>query len=351
VQLLFVLSSILNRQQQAAVDYLIAENKILRSRLPKNRLLLTNAERIQLAEKAKALGRKGLRSIQTLFTPDTLLRWHRELCARHHTHQHKSNHVGRPKLSDEVIQLVLKLAKENRTWGYDRIVGACSNLGISVSTSSVANILAEHGVEPSPERSKTSNWSEFIRSHRDALASVDFTTIDIWCGGKLKTIYLLFFMEVATRRIHFAGMTEHPNEAWVMQMFRNVTDYEDGFLNGKKVLLMDRDTKFSFAFREALKREGIEPIQTPPRSPNCNAHIERFFRSLKSECLRKMIFFGEDMLRNAVKKYVVHYHQHRNHQVIDNRQIEPPPDESIAGKIVCDEELGGILKYYHRKAA
>jgi putative transposase len=250
----------------------------------------------------------------------------------------------------------LKLARENRTWGYVRIVGALSNLGIEISATSVETILEKNGLEPAPNRGKSPTWSEFIASHMDVLTSVDFTRIDIWCGGSLKTMYLLFFMEVATRKVHFAGMTDHPTQDWMLQIARNVTDFEDGFLNGKKILIMDRDTKFSKAFRDALKREGIESVQTPPRSPNCNAHMERFFRSLKTECLRRMIFFGEGMLRTAVKKYVKHYHNHRNQQRrnywgIGNLRIDPPPDEPSKGKIVCDKELGGILKYYHRKAA
>jgi len=349
--MVFLLSSFANRQQQTLIDYLLTEVKILRQHVPKKRLILTDPQRIMLAEKAVILGRKGLQSIQTLFSPDTLLRWHRELCAAHHTHDNTNDKLGRPTLSDETVKAVLKMARENRSWGYVRIVGALANVGIEISATSVRNILAKNGLEPAPDRGKSPSWSEFIKAHMDVLASVDFTTIDIWCGGKLKTMYLLFFMEVATRKVYFAGMTEHPTDEWMQQIARNVTDCEDGFLNGKKLLIMDRDTKFPQKFRDALVREGIKSLRTPPRSPNCNAHIERFFRSIKSECLRRMIFFNEKMLRNAIRKYLVHYHQHRNHQGIGNLRIMPPPDEPIKGKIVCDEELGVILKYYHRKAA
>jgi putative transposase len=348
--MLFLMSSFANRQQQAVIEYLTIENQILRQHVPKKRLLLSNAQRIQLAEKAKAIGRKGLASTQTLFTPDTLLRWHLELCAEHHTHDNASNKLGRPALSDEMVNTILMMARNNRSWGYDRIVGACANLGIEISATSVRNLLAEHGLEPAPERGKSPTWPEFIKSHMDVLAAVDFTTIDIWSGGRLKTMYLLFFMEIATRRMHFAGMTEHPNEIWMQQIARNVTDCEDGFLKGKKVLILDRDTKFPKSFKDALKREGIEPVLTPPRSPNCNAYIERFFRSIKSECLRRMIFFGEAMLRNAITKYIKHYHEHRKHQGLSNLRITPPPDEPTVGKIVCDEDLGGLLKYYRRAA-
>ena len=164
-------------------------------------------------------------------------------------------------------------------------------------------------------------------------------------------MYLLFFMEVATRKVHFAGMTANPNEAWMENVANEVTNPETGILSGKKILLLDRDTKFTASFHQKIKDAGIKPTKTPPQSPNCNAHIERFFRSIKSECLRRMIFYGDAMLLNDINKYLDHYHHYRNHQGIDNLRITPPPDEPIEGKIVCDQQLGGILKYYHRQAA
>lgn len=158
-------------------------------------------------------------------------------------------------------------------------------------------------------------------------------------------------MELKTRRVHFAGCTVNPNEVWMKQMACNLTDGEDGFLKHKTHLLMDRDTKFSEGFRCILEQSGIQPVRLPPKSPNCNAHQERFFRSIKSECLDRMIFFGETSLRKAVTHFLEHYHRERNHLGLENQIIDPEPEVGmIAGKIECHERLGGLLRYYHRAA-
>jgi len=168
----------------------------------------------------------------------------------------------------------------------------------------------------------------------------------------LVTYYLLFVMELKTRRVHFAGCTPNPNKAWMMQIARNLTDSEEGFLNGKGPLLMDRDGTFSPAFRQLLSNAGVEPVRLPPRSPNLNAWVERFHRTIKSECLEQMIFFGEDTLRRATTVFLEHYHAERNHQGLDNQIIQPRHEVgAVAGKVECREQLGGMLKYYYRKAA
>jgi putative transposase len=184
------------------------------------------------------------------------------------------------------------------------------------------------------------------------LAAIDFTTIEVWTKGGLVTYYLLFVMELKTRRVHFAGCTPNPNECWMKQIARNLTDAEDGFLNGKRYLLMDRDAKFCAAFREMLKDEDVQPLRLPPRSPNLNANLERYFRSLKSECLSRMIFFSENSLRRAINSFIRHYHEERNHQGLGNKIIEPGDEVGqIVGKIACRERLGGLLRYYYRDAA
>ena len=166
------------------------------------------------------------------------------------------------------------------------------------------------------------------------------------------TYYVLFVMEVATRRVYFAGRTTSPDEPWMKQIARNLTDSFDGFLLGKRYLIMDRDRKFCKAFRDMLKREGVNPVRLPPRSPNLFARLERFFSSLKSECLLKMIFLGEKSLRNAVQQYFEHYHAERNHQGLDNKIIEPSKEVGRGdGPIRCNERLGGMLCYYDRSAA
>jgi hypothetical protein len=316
------------------------------------RILLNDDQRRRLAVKGKILGRKRLEEVGTLFTPDTVLRWHRMLVAAKHDYSERRKKVGRPVMSEEVVQLVLRMAKENVTWGFDRIAGAIQNLGHSISDESVGNILKQHGIEPVPDRKRSTSWSTFIKAHWDVLAAIDFTTIEVWTKGGLVTYYLLFVMELKTRRVHFAGCTVHPDETWIKQVARNLTNFEDGFLIGKRYVLMDRDTKFFQSFRDFLADEGVAPVRLPPKSPNLNAHQERFMRSIKSECLDRMIFFGENMLRNAVREYVSHYHQERNHQGLENKIIDPDDEVGqLKGEIECRERLGGLLRYYYRGAA
>jgi putative transposase len=180
------------------------------------------------------------------------------------------------------------------------------------------------------------------------LASVDFTTIEVWTGSGLVTCYLLFFMELATRQVHFADLTTNPDEAWLLQIARNVTDTEEGFLRGKRYILMDRDTKFSEVFRNTLEDGGAKPVRLPPRSPNLNSHIERFLRSLKKECLEQ-IFFGEKSLHAATVAYLEHFHAERNHQGMGNRLLIAGSEVGqMSGEIKYRERLGGLLRYYYR---
>jgi transposase InsO family protein len=181
---------------------------------------------------------------------------------------------------------------------------------------------------------------------------VDFTTIEVWTKGGLVTIYLLFVMELATRRVRFAGSTSNPNEPWMLQVSRNLSDAEDGFLREKKYLLMDRDAKFSEEFRGILEQTGVKAVRLPPRSPNLNPNLERFMRSIKEECLERMIFFGEKSLQNAVSEFLTHYHQERNHQGCNNQLLQPGIEVGrTAGDVECRERLGGMLRYYYRQAA
>ena len=348
-----ILAAWVHREQQELIEYLRCENQVLKEKLGKQRILLNDDQRRRLAVKGKVLGRKRLAEIGTLFSPDTILRWHRLLVARKWDYAHKRHAtVGRPPVSGEVEELVLRMARENPTWGYDRLQGALANLGHDISDQTVGNILRRHGIEPAPDRRRHTTWKTFIKSHWDVLASVDFTTVEVWTKGGLVTYYLLFVMEVATRRVHFAGCTPSPHESWMKQMARNLTDCIDGFLNGKRYLLMDRDAKFCAGFRGILDNEGVKAVRLPPRSPNLNSHLERFFRSLKDEALHRMIFFGEGSLEHAVRQFLRHYHTERNHSGLDNKIIEPTGEVGrVEGAVNCRERLGGLLHYYYRDAA
>jgi putative transposase len=350
--LVFIIAGWVNRHQQDVVEYLLTENQVLKEKLGKKRILLSDDQRRRLAVKGKVLGRKALEEIATIVTPDTLLRWHRELVARKWDYSQQRQKVGRPPLSKEIVELVLRMARESSTWGYDRIQGALANLGYKISDSAVANILRKHGIEPAPERKRQSTWQTFLKAHWEVLASVDFTTIEVGTKKGLVTYYLLLFMELATRRVYFAGFTDQPDEGWLLQVARNVTDAEGGFLRGKRYLLMDRDGKFSEAFRGTLEAVGVKPVRLPARSPNLNSHIERFMRSLKEECLGRMIFFGEQSLQAAICSHIEHYHAERNHQGMGNRLLIPGREVGEkAGKVMCRERLGGLLRYYYRQAA
>jgi putative transposase len=350
--LLLVLAGWINRQQQNSIEYLIAENRILREKLGKKRILLNDDQRRRLAIKGKILGRKALAEICSIVTPETILRWHRKLIAEKWDYSERRKKQGRPSTDKEIVELLIRMARENPTWGYNRIQGALANLGYEISDTAIGKILKEHGIEPVPERGKQTTWKDFIQAHWDVLAAIDFTTIEVWTKSGLTTFYLLFVMELSTRRMQFAGCTSNPDEEWILQVGRNLTDSEDGFLKGKRYLLMDRDTKYSEEFRRMVTESNVEPVRLPPKSPNLNAHIERFMRSLKEECLERLILFGEESLRNAATQFLAHYHAERPHQGLQNRLIQPGAETNRChGEIERRSRLGGLLRYYHREAA
>ena len=196
------------------------------------------------------------------------------------------------------------------------------------------------------------SWAQFLKMHWDVLAATDFFTVEVATWHGLVTYYVLVVMELATRRVHIAGITPHPTAAFMQQCARQLTDPFDGFLLGKRYLLHDRDTKYTQAFDELLKGSGVEPIVLPPRSPNLNAYCERFVRSIKEEALEQMVILGEDFLSYTIAQYLAHYHTERNHQGLDNQLITREGD--VGGHtdpVVRRERLGGLLSYYYREAA
>ncbi len=350
--MLLIVAGWINRQQQEAIEYLKTENRVLREKLGKKRILLDDNQRRRLALKGKILGRKRLKEIGSLFSPDTILRWHRKLIAQKWDYSDRKCKSGRPETDPKIVKLVLQIAKENPSWGYDRIAGALANVGHQLSDQTVGNILKDSGIEPAPERRNGASWSTFLKAHWETLAAIDFTNVEVWTPRGLVTFSLLFAMELKTRRVHFAGCVTNSDGGKSMQrMALNMTDSEDGFLTGKTHLIMDNDTRFSESFCKILSDVDIEPVKIAPRCPNMNAYMERFMRSLKHECLNRMIFFGENQLRKAVTQYLIHYHEERNHQGLKNRLIIPmekPPD--ITKPIETTQRLGGLLKSYQRAA-
>jgi len=349
--LLTALCGLVNQRQPQIIEFQNAQIEALLEKLGKKRILLDNYQRRLLATKAHAIGRKTLNELTTIVTPDTILRWHRELVAKKFDSSDKRK-PGRPRIRPQIVDAIVRFAKENPTWGYDRIQGALKNIGYHIADSTVANVLKAHGIEPAPDRQRRPAWSTFLKAHWDTIFATDFTTVEVSTGRGPVTFYVLVVMHLKTRCVHIAGITPSPNATWMTQACRNLTDCEDGFLKDASHLIVDRDTSF-IALREFLDQNtNTEVVLLPPKSQNLNAYMERWFRSLKSECLDRMIIFGRKSLENAVREYIEHYHSERNHQGLGNELIEPVHGAGVvAGRIECRERLGGTLKYYHRRAA
>ena len=229
-------------------------------------------------------------------------------------------------IAPEVEALIVRFARENSGWGYDRIVGALANLGHAVSDQTVGNILRRYGIPPAPNRSQTTTWKDFIASHMDVLSATDFFTVEVLTWRGLATYYVLFFIQLESRRVSLAGLTRHPTSEWMLQIARNATDENSGFLRGQRYLLHDRDAKYCAPFLDLLRSSGIRPLALPPRSPNLNAFAERWVGSVRQECLSKLILFGEASLRRALNEYTEYHHFERNHQGKGNLLLFPSSD-------------------------
>jgi transposase InsO family protein len=344
------LSGWLNEHQQHTIEYLTEENRVLREQIGDRRLRFTDDQRRRLAVRAKELSRGALRQIATIVTPETLLAWHRKLIAAKYDGSSKRK-PGRPRTQGQVEALVVRMAEENRTWGYDRIVGALANLGHEVSPHTVANILKRRGIEPAPERERKTTWKEFVSRHFDQIAATDFFTVEVWTLKGLQRFMILFFIELSSRRVQLGGVAKCQNGLWMEQVGRNVTDCEDGILKANRYLIHDRNPLYTAQFLGILAESGVKSVKLPPRSPNLNAFAERFVRSIKEECLERMIFFGEGSLRTAIREYLAHYHVERHHQGLDNRLIRPNAEWKSNGVVHRKQRLGGTLSFYHRDAA
>jgi putative transposase len=354
-KLLAFVAGKIDQELQAKIEYLVAENRILRDQL-KSRPRFTDAQRIMLATLGAKLGKTALEQIASIVTPETILRWHRSLVAAKFdtSDRQKTKSPGRPPTDPAVVELVLKLAKENPSWGYLRIAGAMAELGNEISHQTVKNILTEHGIDPAPRRKNTISWSDFIKSHADCLLATDFFTTEVWTALGLVTHYVLFFIHVQSRKVYFAGITPNPTDAWMRQVARNLTMIGCETIGRCRYLIHDRDTKFSEGFCMIFRAAGIEPLKLPPQSPNLNAYAERFVKSIKDECLDRMIFFGQPSLEHAVTQFIEHYHGERPHQSRDNKILFPQhPSDSAPrdGPIRCRQRLGGMLKFYYKEAA
>jgi hypothetical protein len=349
--ILFTFSGWVNRHQQAVIEYLQAENQARREQLGKQRIRWTDAQRRRLAERAKAVGRAALHQLGTVVTPDTLLRWYRNLVAAKYDGSKQSG-PGRPPTKLDIVSLVVRMAKENPSWGYTRLRGALRNLGHDVARNTIKRILADAGIEPAPERGKGTTWKTFLKAHWGAIAAMDFFTVEVLTWRGFVRYFVLFAIDLKTRRVHIAGIVHEAYGQWMEQVARNFTDPVEGFLRDKRYLIHDRDPLFTRRFVGILEAGGVKSVKLPARSPNLNAYAERFVLSAGRECLNKVIPFSEEHLRKIVLEFVDHYHGERNHQGFGNQLIETTiASASNAGAVKYRERLGGILNFYYRDAA
>jgi transposase InsO family protein len=348
--LLLALAGWLNRHPQDAVEYLREENRVLREMLGKRRLAFTDRQRRRLAIRGRTLGRALLAGIATLVTPDTILAWHRKLVAK--KWGFPTGRHGNAAEMKAITAHVLRMAKENPTWGYDRLQGALANLGHQVAPNTARNILGRNGVDPAPERGKRTPWRTFLTAQASTIFAADFFTTEVCTLRGLVTHHTFFVIRHATRAIRIVATTSNPNGVFRSEVGQILTDTVDGFRRDARFLILDRDTKFTAAFVQILNDAGVEAILCPPRAPKCNAIAERFVRSIKSEYLSRIVFFGTAALDRALRAYEVHDNAERNHQGIENVIIAPTdPIGQPQGTVVRRERLGGILSFYHRRAA
>jgi putative transposase len=309
---------------------------------------LTPADRALVAAFSRVLPRRAW-SMSVFVTPATLLRWHRELVARRWTYPHRR--PGRPPTPAEVRELVERLARENPGWGYRRIQGELLGLGVKLAASTVWAILKAEGIEPAPRRLEQS-WAEFLRQQAASILECDFLTVDTLF---LKRFYVLFFVELASRRVHLAGITTNPDGRWVTQQARNLLmQLDDGAAARPRVLIRDRDSKFTREFDEVFRSEGIRVIKAPVRAPKARAHAERWVGSVRRECLDRLLILGRRHLQHVLVTYVRHFNEHRPHRALGQRS--PLRDEqALADVIELDrlrrrDLLSGLIHEYQLAA-
>jgi putative transposase len=284
-----------------------------------------------------------------IVTPQTLLRWHRRMVARAWTYPHRG--PGRPPLAEDVQQLIVRLARENPRWGYQRIKGELLRLNVQVSATAIRTTLRRHGLDPAPRRAITT-WRSFLRDQAAGIVACDFFTVEsIW----LRRAYVLFFIELDTRRVHVAGVTANPDGAWVTQQARNLLLVLGERGRRVRFLLRDRDTRFCRSFDDVFRSEGAEVLLTPVQAPNANAYAERWVRTVRAECLDWLLIVGRGHLDRVLRVYVEHYNQHRPHRAL---ALEPP-DPAAGLRILAEDRrervhrrdlLGGLLHEYQRAA-
>jgi putative transposase len=335
---LFVLALRPGRSKDLEILVLRHELAVLRRQSARPRL--TRADRAFLAALSRLLPRAAWASFSV--RPETLLGWHRRLVARRWTYP--STRVGRPPLDPSVVALILRLAGENRRWGYQRIAGELKELGVRVSATTVRSVLLDAGVPPAPERGGMS-WRAFLRHQAATTLACDFLTVET---AFLQRVYVLFFISLATRRIEYVACSSNPDGRWTAQQARNLL-MQLGDDQPFRLLIHDRDSKFGGGFDEIFRSEGVRVIRTPVRAPNANAYAERWVRTVRADCLDHLLIFGRRQLERVLRVYVRHYNGHRPHRALGLK----PPDRALEAPTAAypldvgrHDLLGGLIHEY-----
>jgi transposase InsO family protein len=324
------------------VELLVLRHQLVVLGRQQRRPSLCPADRAFLAALTRVLPERRRGGL--IVTPQTLLRWHRELVRRKWTQPRRS--PGRPPTESRVRELVLRFARENPGWGYPRIAGELRKLGLRVSPSTVRRLLLGNGLGPAPRRGGPS-WRQFLRQQAATVLACDFFTVETI---SLRRFYVLFFIELGSRRVHLAGCTTNPTGAWVTQQARNLSF--TGLLERMRFLIHDHDSKFTASFGEIFRSEGIRVIHTPIQAPQANAYAERFVRTVRAECLDWLLILGRRHLERVLRIYTTHYNRERPHRGLallppDSSNADPSPSP---GEIKRRDRLGGLIHEYHRAA-
>jgi putative transposase len=288
-----------------------------------------------------------LRQCIRIFEPKTVLGWHRQLVKRKWTYN-PTGCGGRPRIDQALERLVVRFAQKNPDWGYDRIEGELAKLGYTISDETIANILRRHNIPPVPERGGFPSWRHLMTHYKEQILACDFFTVETLF---LKTVYVLFFIELGTRRVHSAGCTTNPDDSWVSQQARQITWNLEDTNQSFRFLIRDRDKKFTAAFDTIFRSEGMKIIRTPRQAPNANSIAERYVRSVRSECLDKVIFVNQAHLRSVLTEYVAFYNRRRPHQGIGQQSPIMRLPEKREGMVQKRAVLGGIINDYYHMAA